>query len=260
MNNRHFDERDIHLALDGELPEEERHAFSSWLDANPDMKARHERFAGDAAALRAALHPVMAEPVPPKLRAMVESAAPAPKGSWLARAAAAAAILVVGLGIGYLAGNLAAGPARTPAVRMAYDALEAHLVYAAEKLHVVEVGADQKDHLVGWLSKRVGTRLVAPDLEGLGYSLIGGRLLPAEEGVAAQFMYQDQAGLRVSIYVSQGAGASETGFRLYEHDGARAFYWLEDGFCYAVAGALPEQPLLGIANEAYRQLLQGISS
>ena len=64
---------------------------------------------------------------------------------------------------------------------------------------VVEVGADQKDHLVGWLSKRVGVTLTAPDLESQGFRLIGGRLLPAgTTGMAAQFMYEDATGRRVS--------------------------------------------------------------
>ena len=75
-------------------------------------------------------------------------------------------------------------------------------MYAAEKLHVVEVGADQKDHLVGWLSKRVGTTLVAADFTAEGFELVGGRLLPLAERPAAQFMYQDQSGNRVSLYVT----------------------------------------------------------
>ena len=96
-------------------------------------------------------------------------------------------------------------------------------MYSAEKVHVVEVGADQKDHLVGWLSKRVGTPLVAPDLSAEGFQLVGGRLLPAAEKPAAQFMYQDRAGTRISLYVTPDTGKAETGFQLYEEDGARAF-------------------------------------
>ena len=60
----------------------------------------------------------------------------------------------------------------------------------------VEVGADQKDHLVGWLSKRVGTTLVAPTSLPKVSACVGGRLLPLAERPAAQFMYQDQAGNR----------------------------------------------------------------
>ena len=40
MTRRDFSERDIHMALDGELPGDERAAYDAWLDANPEMKAQ----------------------------------------------------------------------------------------------------------------------------------------------------------------------------------------------------------------------------
>src|SRR6202008_1834129 len=53
-------------------------------------------------------------------------------------------------------------------------------VYSPEVRHPVEVGADKEQHLVAWLSKRLGAQLRAPKLEALGYSLVGGRLLPGD--------------------------------------------------------------------------------
>ena len=52
MSRREFTERDIHMALDGELPEEERADYEAWLDANPEMKARSVRFEADRTRLR----------------------------------------------------------------------------------------------------------------------------------------------------------------------------------------------------------------
>ncbi|TIW85606.1 MAG: anti-sigma factor, partial [Mesorhizobium sp.] len=43
MIRRDFSERDIHMALDGELPADERAAYDAWLDANPEMRARSVR-------------------------------------------------------------------------------------------------------------------------------------------------------------------------------------------------------------------------
>ena len=45
-----------------------------------------------------------------------------------------------------------------------------------------------------WLSKRLGRPLVVPDLAAVGFRLMGGRLLPAEDGPAAQFMYETGKG------------------------------------------------------------------
>ncbi|TIU20051.1 MAG: anti-sigma factor, partial [Mesorhizobium sp.] len=62
MTRRDFTERDIHMALDGELPGEERMAYEAWLEANPEMKAKSARYIADRTALRAALAGVMDEP------------------------------------------------------------------------------------------------------------------------------------------------------------------------------------------------------
>lgn len=254
-----FTERDIHLAMDGELPAERLDDFDNWLDANPDMKIKAARFDADRQRLQTALGAVAYEPVPAKLTQAIlgeGSDALGMRGWW--RGAIAAGLIVAAAAGGYALG-VAGGPARIVGASdpVAERAVTAHRIYSAEKLHVVEVGADQKDHLVGWLSKRVGTALTAPDLAPEGFSLVGGRLLPSGEKVAAQFMYQDYSGNRISLYVTQAAGTNETGFRLFENADARAFYWLDGGFGYAIAGAVPEATMEAVARAAYRQLLPG---
>ena len=260
---REFTERDIHLALDGELPQDERAGYETWLEANPDMKARSGRYEADIDMLRGAVAGVLQEPVPDRLTKIVAS-----EGSSTARnsgplrwrmAAAAALIFAAGGLGGYFLGASGWRPVNGAATQLADGAIAAHAIYAAEKLHVVEVGADQKEHLVGWLSKRIGVTLVAPDLSAEGFELIGGRLLPATaHKTAAQFMYQDHTGNRISLYVARDNSNTETGFRLLEEGDTRALYWLDDGYGCAVAGSLPEEALLKIANTAYRQLLQGM--
>lgn len=257
MSEHGFSERDIHLALDGELPGERLRDFNAWLEANPEMKMKAGRFDADRQRLQTALGPVAYEAVPARLTSAIigESRDASGLSAWW-RGAIAAGLMVAALGVGYwlgasgLPGPLP-GSGETEAERAAY----AHRIYAAEKLHVVEVGADQKDHLVGWLSRRVGTELVAPDFTAEGYELVGGRLLPSGEKMAAQFMYQDYAGNRISLYVTSTEAGGETGFQQIEHDGARTFYWLDDGFAYAVAGAVPETVIDAVARSAYRQML-----
>ncbi|TWG94680.1 anti-sigma factor RsiW [Mesorhizobium sp. J18] len=259
-DHRVYTDRDIHLALDGELLEDERAAFARWLEDNPPMKAVSERYAADRELLRDALAPVADEPLPARFAGFSEAGADmrkVPRRAPWWRAAAAAAIFVAGGAAGYFYGMLRAEQSVSSVLRIADDAVAAHVIFAAEKLHVVEVAADQKDHLVGWLSKRLGTRLQAPDLEREGFRLIGGRLLASGDAPAAQFMYENPEGARISLYVTHCAPAAETGFRLYEHEGARTFYWLDEGFGYAVAGSMPEDMLLRIANASYRQLLSG---
>ncbi|MBL8583558.1 MAG: anti-sigma factor [Rhizobiaceae bacterium] len=259
MNPRMYTENDIHLALDGEMPGDERAAYERWLDANPDMKARADRYAADRERLRRTLEPVLGQPVPPRLQQMLSQPGDrSQRLSWLARAAAAALIFVLGAAAGYGVGFVGRPSADAGTQAFVESALAAHRVYSAEKLHVVEVGADQRDHLVGWLSKRVGVAMAAPDLSPQGFRLIGGRLLPlGATGTAAQFMYEDVTGKRLSLYVTRQSGEEETGFRLETEGGVNALYWLDEGYGCVVAGDVPEAMLRGIADSAYRQLLQG---
>lgn len=262
MSARDFGEQDIHMALDGELPAEDVAAYRAWLDASPEMKAKAARFEADRERLRQAVAGMLDEPVPPRLVAAVTGNKPGWTriGYWRGAAAAVFLLLVGGAG-GYALGS--SGP-RTAANQAADafvgQAIEAHLLYAAEKLHVVEVGADQSEHLLGWLSKRVGLDLVAPDLTSEGLRFLGGRLLPAGAGKAAQFMYEDDGGNRVSLYVTADKGAADTGFRLVKEDGAAAYYWLDDGYGCAVSGSIPTDRLLAVANLSYKQLLGGTPS
>jgi anti-sigma factor RsiW len=123
----------------------------------------------------------------------------------------------------------------------------------------VEVEASQQQHLVQWLSKRLNRQLKVPNLAPAGYELVGGRLLPGEGGARAQFMYQNPAGERVTLYVGaiEGAaakGMGETAFRFTSDAGVASFYWVDQGFGYALSGKLPRQGLLVLAESVYKQL------
>jgi anti-sigma factor RsiW len=115
---------------------------------------------------------------------------------------------------------------------------------------------------VQWLSKRLGKPLKVPDLTAQGFELIGGRLLPGDTGARAQFMFQNAAGGRVTLYLGTleapektGALSSkETAFRYEPQAGVPSFYWVDQGFGYALAGQLPRDALMKLAQAVYKQL------
>ncbi|MER2531758.1 MAG: hypothetical protein ABTR54_09170 [Candidatus Competibacter sp.] len=103
--------------------------------------------------------------------------------------------------------------------------MAAHAIFVPEVCHPVGVDAGQQQHLVAWLSKRLSVTIRAPMLESLGFQLLGGRLLPADGQPAAQFMYQDGGGQRLTLYARRRLGGNrETAFRFAEQDGIGAFY------------------------------------
>jgi anti-sigma factor RsiW len=87
-------------------------------------------------------------------------------------------------------------------------------------------------------------------------SLVGGRLLPGENGPVAQFMYQTQAGRRLTLYVRAEAKQNrETAFRYARENNVAVFYWIDREAGYALASAdLSKDELLRLANLCYKQL------
>ena len=207
--------------------------------------------------LSGALHqiydPVLVEPVPLSLLR-------ARRPRWHAHAIAAGWVLL-GLGVGVFAGwQLHAWRASIPPQAEVHAfvrrAAIAHATYSPEVRHPVEVGADQEAHLVAWLSKRLGAQVRAPKLEAIGYSLVGGRLLPGDNGPVAHFMYQTEKGRRITLYVrTEAAENRETAFRYSAEGNVKVFYWIDRKLGYALSGAdISKDDLLKVANAVYQQL------
>ncbi|MBX9633663.1 MAG: anti-sigma factor [Magnetospirillum sp.] len=240
---------DLHAYVDGELPPERAAEVAAWLDGHAEEAERVHQWHEQVAGLHRLFDPVLADPIPARLRpAMRHALAP-----WMVRIAASLLLLAVGAGGGWwMRGGNAPAAGQTAVV--AAEALSAHLVYVAEIRHPVEVPASEQAHLVGWLSKRLGTPLAVPDLSPAGFGLVGGRLLPASDGPAAQFMYENPAGQRVTLYLRHNPAGTTTAFRFAEQGGADAFYWLDGPFGYALAASLPRDQLMGLAQAVYHQL------
>lgn len=256
MSDRPFGERDIHMALDGELPIEERGQFEAWLEANPEMKVRSERLADDIAELRKAVAGVVDEPLPDRLTTLVKSGRGVGAATWWnwKAAAAAAAIFVVGGIAGYVTGTGLPFAGRQEEW-LAEQAIGAYATYPADLPHTVEVGGDDKDYLDGWLSKRTGLKVVAPDLTGQGFELLGGRVLPGGNLPAALLVYKDQAGNQLSIYMTPQPGNDIRGTYTAEAGGPNAIYWLNKGFGCAIVSNLSQDQMRDVARNAWRQLL-----
>ena len=159
------------------------------------------------------------------------------------------------------AGWFASGllPARSPdsavsqTTAIARGATAAYRTFVVEVAHPVEVAATQEAHLLHWLSKRLGRPLMVPDLSRFGYRLMGGRLLPAGGAAAAQLMYDDPSGRRLTVYVRAASG-TETAFRFEQEGDAATFAWIDQGFGFAVTAMASRAELLPIAEAVYHQL------
>ena len=73
---------------------------------------------------------------------------------------------------------------------------------------------------------------------------------------AAQFMYEDAAGRRLTLYIRKETGLDNTSFQFAERDGLGSFYWIDRPLAYALAGRLGREELMALANAVYAQLEQ----
>lgn len=256
MSGVQITESELQAYADGRLDAARSAAVEAWLAARPDQAERVAEYRRIIEELRKAYDPVLEEPVPERLKRALSARARWP------RYAAAAGWMVFGIVIGGVAGWQLHGarPVAAPVVdvgaSMARRAAIAHATYSPEVRHPVEVGADQEAHLVGWLSKRLGAPLRAPKLEAVGYSLVGGRLLPGDNGPVAHFMYQTNQGTRITLYVhAEAAGNRETAFRYAKEGNVRVFYWVDRKLGYALSsGDISKDELFKVANAVYQQL------
>ena len=266
-------EAELQAYVDRQLTPERQREIEAYLSKRPEETLRVDAYLAHKRELRALFASVLDEPVPQRLK----RAATPPTPWYLKRLAAGIAIAVVSGAAGWELRSIGAEPGaetlarQTPsavtlasATGFAQRAAIAHAVYSPDARRFVEVGADQEDQLVAWLSKRMGAPMKPPHLQTLGYALDGGRLLPGGQGPVAQFMYRDSAGAKLTLYVSRevtfpDASASsgthqETAFRFAREGSVNVFYWVNGPFGYAISADADKTELARVSSEVYRQL------
>ncbi|MBV9236310.1 MAG: anti-sigma factor [Xanthobacteraceae bacterium] len=244
-------EEDLHAYVDGELAPERREAVEAWLAAHPDDTARVGAWRAQAESIRSRYGALASESVPARFDVARLSRRTWP---WKSIAAAAAVAFLIGGSAGWFGRDMWSEQASaSPFQQFTAEAVDAYNLYVVEVRHPVEVPASDADHLVQWLSKRVGYQLRAPDLEKLGLKLVGGRLLPGPTGPAAFFMYEGPSGDRYTIYCAR-SNAPDTALRYNDIGKATAVYWADNDIAYVVSGKGDRTKVNDVATAAYDQI------
>ena len=247
---RPIGEDDLHGLIDGRLEPEREALVEAWLAGNPARAAEVSTDRALRERLRARLAPIAEEAIPARLRvANIRLRHRYPGAHWFLMAAAAVLCLALGGAGGWVGHALLSGPATTMVAQApeTQDAVAAFRTFVIDVIHPVEVRADEKSHLVAWLSKRLGHAVAAPDLAAQGFRLMGGRLLPAGAEPAAMLMYDDDRGTRLTLYSRVGDGDGRTLFRFAREGDVAAFSWVDGGMSYVVTGRTDEARLLTVA-------------
>ena len=248
---RPISEDELHAYVDGRLDAARRAEVERYLLDHPDVASQVAGWSAHRDALRHAFGSV-AQPVPPRLdlQLLLQQRIASRWQPWRI-----AASILLAFALGGAGGWLLHGWPGSGNVELLAEAAAAnHAVYAADRRRPTELGADQRDDLVRWVSNRLNHRVAAPDLAADGFNYMGGRLAATEDGPAGLFMYTDAQGVRVTVFVLPLGSATAEPMRKMEVAGLSSCVWIDKGIGYTVVGKLPYEVVWRLAEQVQRQL------
>lgn len=268
MTGHPISEDDLLAYVDDQLDPVRRAEVAAYLGERPRLAARVAADQAMAAALRAALDPVMAEPLPPTLipaAVLARHRAGRRQRPWrlVGQAVAALLLLAVG-GVGGWSWRGMAPPvsALPGALALGQEAAVSYGVYAPDAAESLEIIADHAD-LGRWASERLHRPVTVPDLEPAGYRLLGGRLVATPNGPAGLFLYQDEGGNRLAVMtramrVRGDARMTAVTPPVGDSTAVAGYSWADDGMGYSLVGSAQTHALHPLADDARRQIRAAI--
>jgi anti-sigma factor RsiW len=245
---------ELHAYADAQLSAGDTARVETWLRDHPEDAAKVREWQAQARAIQGLFAPYQRS-LPDDAELLMAAPAPSTR-SWTrpsALIAASLCLFAAGVATGHYLPGERPPQVSVQAASLHEEASSAFLIYTSEVRHPVEVRADEKDHLVTWLGKRLGHKLAAPNLTGLGFNLVGGRLVPVNGKAGALLMYEDTTGKRLTIMVGQSSEDAVTSFRFAANGPVETFYWIDDKLSYAVTGEIPRDMLRRVADACYQQ-------
>ena len=246
---------DLQGYVDGALDRFRRTEVDKFLQNNPVVRNELREYQQYNQAFHRMYDSVLQEKMPKRLlnfdTLVKRSRAP------LAQVASLAAAVLIGAVLGWVARGegILPGLAKSKTMVMLEDAFTYHAVYTPEIRHPVEVTGDQQAHLMKWLSKRLRTPVRAPQLTREGFKLLGGRLLTTDRDPAAQFMYENSKGQRVTLFTRlRNQAESNSAFRYASQGNVNGFYWTDGDLTFALIADIPRNQVSQLAHVVYEEL------
>ena len=253
-------EDDLHAYVDNQLSEEKRQAVEELMRNDPLVAEKIHQWQQQNKAITKYFDKENFADIPEqldleKLKLKVNQQDTKPQNQRWIYSMAASLFLMIGSGlIGWFShGVIQPSQQNTP--EFANLAISAYEVFSVEVLHPVEVGADKKDHLVAWLSKRVNHSIKLPELENYGFKLLGGRLLSMQAGrPAAQFMFENKQGKRITWLISKSPVYKDHAFFFKNEKSINSYYWMDSNVAYSVSGEMDKDSLHQLSQGIYKQI------
>lgn len=245
--------------LDGELSAEDAAMVEARLADDPDAQEQFDALIqADADALDQ-FDALLVDPVPLSLAQQIKTTAlearpitrtvslgVTRRPLWGMVAASLAVFMLGGAG-GYVLKSQTA-PVQVASTWLT-DIADYHAVYAKQGRHLVEVSADEADHIETWLGNTTGTQFTIPDLSQFDLMFQGGRLLVAGGKPVAQLMYTQPDGTVIALCLQRNGapGTGTTAFKSQTLNGFDVVSWKTTQAGYVVLGPQNQSNIADIA-------------
>ena len=238
---------DLMAYADGLLDADpERQAeVETYLRHHPQEGARVRDYAAQNTAIRRLYSPVLSEPVPERLRAVLEERRGRALGP-VARAVIAAGLMLVAGFTGWVIGQRgqsAPWPLQAVVERMRMTADRPYVLSRSDSDRALEPAMAERTPPLDWLSHQIAVSLQLPDLTSQGFTLVEKRLVAANGPPAVQVIYATSSGRQLSLFLRTRWQDETPQLRFAETDGVTMVYWLEGPLAYALAGQLDRQEM-----------------
>jgi anti-sigma factor RsiW len=248
-NGERMSSEDLAAYLDGEMTPQRRAEMERHLAHSPEDSARLERWRRRDMALRIGL-PELAKAGERDLalqlrhrRELKRNRGHRPMLHW-AQAAAIVLAVAIGGGAWWLREERNSSAELTHAAATAYLAGTVTLAPAGTT-------AD-RDQLTEKIAAHLGVPVAPPDLSKFGFSLAGGQLLTSADHPAAQLIYVDGRGRRISCFFRRIDTDRETNWEYSKAEGVPGIHRVGEKLGWVVLGDVPVAELQQIAEATYK--------
>jgi anti-sigma factor RsiW len=191
-------DHEIQAYVDGRLDETRQHAVEFYLAQHPERAAEVRAWQRDAQQLRAELSgepDLVIDPKldPARIRARRREQA---RTRW-----AAAAMVLLSVGIGALGGWQARGWRSAALQPPMADAVQAYRMFSHNKAGQFDFVSQRYGDLQSWMDAHFVAAPKPPDLASVGFHAVGVRLIATADGPAAMVLYQNGRGEAIAFYV-----------------------------------------------------------
>jgi len=253
-------EDELHAYIDGAAGPAERARIESYLSLFPEERDRIEAYRRQNILLHRLYDRPALPATPQSYRAQAERLARALRRGRRAWAAArlAAAASVAGLAaFGGWTGLERLYQPESPLAAFTRQATEAHMMLAGDGFPggLAAARAPSGPAAFGWLSdRRGGLPSEPPKLDGHGFAMLGGRILPTGHGAAVQLLYGDKENRRVTLFMGPSRNGHQTASTVIDDGDVALMYWQLGGLAYSLIGNVDRKTLLALAGTVSESL------